>query len=106
MQRKIYTVQSEKILRGAWAQAVGMGHSYVGSEHLLLALSEQSGTPAGRLLHWAGLEPGMLRRAILRRSGRGDGTARLPQGLTGEAMDVLSGARAEMRQLGRKRICP
>ena len=106
MQRKIYTVQSEKILRGAWAQAVGMGHSYVGSEHLLLALSEQSGTPAGRLLRWAGLEPGMLRRAILRRSGRGDGTARLPQGLTGEAMDVLSGARAEMRQLGRKRICP
>lgn len=106
MQRKIYTVQSEKILRGAWAQAVGMGHSYVGSEHLLLALSEQSSTPAGRLLRWAGLEPGMLRRAILRRSGRGDGTARLPQGLTGEAMDVLSGARAEMRQLGRKRICP
>ena len=106
MQRKNYTQQSEKILRGAWAQAVGMGHSYVGSEHLLLAISEQSGSAAGRLLRWAGLEPGVLRRAILRRSGRGDGTARLPQGLTGEALDVLSGAKSEMRQLGRKRICP
>ena len=106
MQRKLYTAQSEKILRGAWGQAVGLGHSYVGSEHLLLSLSENAGSMAGRLLRWAGLGPDAVRGSILRRMGAGDGTARLPQGLTAEAIQVLSGAKAEMRQLGKRRISP
>lgn len=106
IQRKLYTPQSERILRNAWNQAVALGHSYVGSEHLLLALSDSGRSMAARMLCWAGLDSVTLRRAVVQSCGEGDGMARLPQGLTAEARQVLSGAWAEMRLLGKKRICP
>lgn len=106
MQRRVYAGSSERILRRAWKQAVSLGHSYVGSEHLLLAISESSETMPGRLLRWAGIEPGRLRGDIIKRSGIGDKMARLPQGLTTEAREILSGAFCEMRQLGKKKVFP
>ena len=77
LRQRIYAAQSERVLRRAWRSAVGMGHSYVGSEHLLLALCGSTDTMAGRLLHWAGLRPETLRERIIRRSGAGDRRARL-----------------------------
>ncbi|MEA4965804.1 MAG: ATP-dependent Clp protease ATP-binding subunit [Oscillospiraceae bacterium] len=106
MQHRVYAGSSEMILRKAWKQAISLGHSYVGSEHLLLALSESGETVPGRLLRWAGVDPTGLRGDIIRHSGCGDGAARLPQGLTAEARKILSGAFSEMRQLGKKRVFP
>ena len=50
MQKRIYSPQSERLLRQARQQAVAMGHSYVGSEHLLLSLTEAVQAQPGRLL--------------------------------------------------------
>jgi len=106
MQKRIYSPQSERLLRQARQQAVTMGHSYVGSEHLLLALTEAVQTHPGRLLRWFGLGPEAVRGSILRRLGRGDGAAFLPQGLTEDARRILLVSRKEMKRLGRKQISP
>lgn len=106
MQRKLYSAKSERILRDARTQAMALGHSYVGSEHLLLALAECVQSMAGRLLRWSGLEPSAIRSTVLQMQGMGDDTVRLPQGLTGEAKLVLNGAKEEMRVLRRKQISP
>ena len=106
MQRKLYSAKSERILRDARAQAMALGHSYVGSEHLLLALAECVQSMAGRLLRWSGLDPSAIRSTVLQMQGMGDDTVRLPQGLTGEAKLVLNGAKDEMRVLRRKQISP
>ncbi len=104
MQRKRFSGRSEQVLREAWRGAVKLGHSYVGSEHLLLALSGDR--VAGRLLCWSGAGPGNLERKITESFGRGDGRRSLPQGLTAEAKAVLRGAFQEMRRLGKKQIAP
>jgi len=106
VQKRIFSMQSERVLREARTQAVSFGHSYVGTEHLLLALTECVQSSAGRMLRWSGLEPAVVRKTVLQLSGAGDDTILLPQGLTREARGVLRGAREEMRLLGRKRICP
>lgn len=48
-------------LRLAQENAARLGHSYVGSEHLLLGLLTQTDTLAGRILRSAGLQAETLR---------------------------------------------
>ncbi|MBQ6799064.1 MAG: ATP-dependent Clp protease ATP-binding subunit [Oscillospiraceae bacterium] len=106
MQKRIYSVQSERLLRQARLQAMALGHSYVGSEHLLLALTESVQSLSGRLLRWSGLEAESVRGSLVRRHGTGDVTAQLPQGLTEEARGILHTAWQEMKRMGRRQICP
>ena len=106
MQRKRYTAKSETVLRGAWRSAADLGHSYVGGGHLLLALADSAGSAAGRLLRWAGLGPEQVRGSLLHRFGSGDAAAPVPQGLSPEVRRILGGAVREMRQLGKRRVCP
>ena len=55
--------------RGAVAAAVeaavGLGHNYVGSEHLLLGLMADPGTVAATKLHQHGVQAADARRALL-----------------------------------------
>lgn len=106
MQRRILTVQSERILRRAWRSAARLGHSYVGSEHLLLAIAGSTETMAGRLLHWAGVRPEQLQRQIVESCGIGDRCARMPQGMTMQLQEILADACVQMRRCGKKRIFP
>ena len=70
-----------------------LGHSYVGSAHLLLALSERE-EQGGRMLRFGGFDPNTARQmaAVL----YGKGTAHLPlcQGFTENARKILSKARS------------
>ncbi len=45
--------------------AVGMGHGYIGTEHLLLALTEEQECYAHRLIREAGAAPEDVRRGVL-----------------------------------------
>ena len=93
------------ILRMAAGLSRHMGHSYVGSVHLLLALSEVKG-PAGLLLRSAGAEPGLLRCAAVGLLGSGTPGLPLPQGFTGQAKRILAGAGEEARCLRKNRVSP
>ena len=58
-----YEPQTTNLILAAGRCARGFGHSYVGSIHLLLALSEEPGK-LGMLLRQNGLEPELLRQLI------------------------------------------
>ena len=83
-----------------------MGHSYVGSEHLLLGLLTQTDTLAGRILRSTGLQAETLRLMAAALWGRGAPGLRLPQGLTPGARRVLRQAAGEARHTGSGRIRP
>jgi ATP-dependent Clp protease ATP-binding subunit ClpC len=54
-----------RLLDEAVAQARGMGHKYVGTEHLTLALASAGAGPTGEFLRRRGISPEALREAVL-----------------------------------------
>ena len=54
-------------IRLAQENAARLGHSYVGSEHLLLGLASQEFSPAAIALRRAGVDSQKLRSAIAQR---------------------------------------
>src|SRR5699024_4515769 len=90
----------EQLLAAARTEAVALGHSQVGSEHLLLALLTRRGSAAARLLRDNGWDPEALRRLL--RARRGEGTPDLPllHGLSSTAVEILAVAAGEARQMG------
>ncbi len=48
----------------AQAQAIGLGHNYLGTEHLLLGISAKPDTSAARLLAAAGVDAEVIRQGI------------------------------------------
>ena len=82
-----------------------LGHSYVGTEHLLLALSQEAGS-AGRVLRAAGLEEPCLRSMVLAGAGLGSRTLFLPQGLTPRARRAVHQAGVEASRLKTGGVTP
>lgn len=66
-----FTKKAESILNNALRAARELGHTYVGSEHLLLAICEEEGCTAAGLLAAHGLSAERLRVAILDAAGSG-----------------------------------
>ena len=97
--------QTAALVRRAGSLAREMGHSFVGSVHLLLALSEAAGGP-GQLLRGLGLESESARALVSLHYRLGDGALPLPQGYTRAARRLLRSAAREARHLGRRRIVP
>ena len=91
------------IIRTAGEKARFLGHSYVGSAHLLLALTQEKST-AGQILRGAGLSPGTMENMVLVLYGRGTSDLPLPQGLTPEARKILRGAAREAKYHNEKKI--
>ena len=73
-----YYGQTEELIRRSGAEARLLGHSYVGSVHLLLALCQMSGGTA-QLLRSFGIEPEFLRQLIMLLYGVGRAELPLPQ---------------------------
>ena len=74
-----YAETSTELILAAARQARGLGHSYVGSIHLLLALSEAPGG-LGMLLHRYGVERVYLYTLVKSLYGQGVQDLPLPQG--------------------------
>ena len=86
-------------IRLAQENAARLGHSYVGSEHLLLGLASQEYSMASRLLREAGADSQTLRAAIAQLVGTGVPNRTLHQGLTPQCCQVIQRAAAESRRL-------
>jgi len=84
--------------------AVRLGHSYVGSEHLLLALASQEYSPAAAALWKMGADRKKLRLAIEKRMGVGDPGLVLHQGLTPNCSKAIQGAEAERCRRGQRAV--
>ena len=75
--------RGQKILEDSAEEARGMGHEYIGTEHLLLAAAKEQGSIVTRYLARSSLTAGALREAVLQISGTGD--SRQPQSAAGAA---------------------
>ena len=98
-----YAYGALKIIQIAAEKARKMGHGYVGSAHLLLALTEETGQ-AGRLLRQAGVEPEMVRGMMRILHGMGTPDLPLPQGFSEQARRILCEAGAEARNLRSREV--
>ena len=100
----VYTSQGREILLHAGKNARKLGHSFVGSIHLLLAISQMPGQ-AGLLIRAAGLDPVTVEGQI--RALYGSGTRLpLPQGYTDSTRRILHRAGREAGSLGKRRVEP
>ena len=91
-------------IRSAQENAARLGHSYVGSEHLLLGLASLEYSPAAQALRRAGADRKTLRAGVVRRGGVGV-PARCPrQGLTPHCCQAIRGAAEESRRLGQRAV--
>ena len=100
-----YDEEAVELIRNAGKKASDLGHSYVGSAHLLLVLARQRGR-AGNVLRGFGLKAAVAEDMALVLYGKGTARLPLPQGLTEELQAILRGAAMEARSQSRKRVNP
>ncbi|HET6870349.1 MAG TPA: Clp protease N-terminal domain-containing protein [Solirubrobacteraceae bacterium] len=82
-------------MRLAGQEARELRHSFIGTEHILLALARESDGGAGRALATLGIDHARIRTAVVGMMGLG---VEAPEGelaFTGRAQDVIDRARAE-----------
>lgn len=89
---------AQTVICTAAEKAREMGHSYVGSAHLLLALADAPGR-AGQLLRCSGVEGQTVALMMTVLYGTGQRGLPLPQGFTRQARSILKGAGAEAARL-------
>ena len=100
-----YTKEVQLLIHSAADSARHLGHSYVGSAHILLALTRSAQLP-GQLLRFAGADPELVAGLTLAFYGAGTPGLPLPQGFTSQAGKILRQSRAEARFLDCRRILP
>ena len=91
-------------IRLAQEYAARLGHSYVGSEHLLLGLAGQEYSPAAMALRRAGAGAQALQGAIAQRVGIGAPCPALRRGLTPGCCRAIREAAGESRRLGQRAV--
>ena len=100
-----YDSRTTELLLAAGRQARGLGHSYVGTAHLLLALSQETGW-LGLLMRREGIEPGRLLGVMRECFGIGTPDLPLPQGLSSGAAHILKQSAVEAMALGSRLVEP
>ena len=98
-----YETDAQSLILAAAKSARALGHSYVGSVHLLLALAEGA-TPAGQLLRGGGFDTQLGWKMAVILYGCGTPGLPLPQGFSVQARRILRGARQEARHLNSREI--
>ena len=91
-------------IRSAQENAARLGHSYVGSEHLLLGLASLEYSPAAQALRRAGADRKTLRAGVVQRVGEGVPAQCPRQGLTPHCCQAIRGAAEESRRLGQRAV--
>ena len=91
-----YDANAAELICHAGKKARQMGHSYVGSVHLLLVMGQQQGR-IGNILRGFGLKAEVAEDMAVILYGKGTPELPLPQGITAELKRILRGAAAEAR---------
>ena len=59
-----FTAKAQKVLERAQYEACELGHTYIGSEHILLGLAGEENSVASRILAARGIQFEILRRTV------------------------------------------
>ena len=95
-----FTERAQKALTLAQEAAGSFGHSYIGSEHLLLGLLREGGGPAAKALAAAGVTEDALVKQIEDLSGRGAPDSAAPQGMTPRTKRIIELSLQSAGQMG------
>ena len=106
MGKIVLSREVERTLAQARMEALRLGHSQVGSEHLLLALLVRQSSAAAWLLKSQGWEPEAFRRVLCHCCGSGAPYLPLAQGLSPGARAIVAGAAREAARLGDQTVQP
>ena len=98
-----FTQKAEGAIENALAAAKELGHSYVGSEHLLLGILSERDSLGARALLRCGAGEKTLRRLLAKEQGRGCRGGAV-QGLNAEARRLMEKAGREAQSMHRGSI--
>ena len=100
-----YHMLTNELIRASGEKARMLGHSYVGTIHILLALLDQPGQ-IGTMLRLLGLEPEVVSAMAQLLYGAGTPDLPLPQGFTAKAKEVFRLSAQETRNRNAREIQP
>ena len=95
MSKKLLTRRAQSALRQARQESAALGHGYVGTEHLLLALTRETGSLGQRILAGASVEAEQVSASITALVGVGTRGCPPCQGLTPECRRCVERAANE-----------
>ena len=99
-----FTGRAQNALNGALREASGMGHTYIGSEHLLLGLLSERDCIAAKLLTARGVEFHTLRTAVGEFSGVGAQTRITPADMTPRVRRIIQDSAVEAGRCGQSYV--
>ena len=100
-----YDVQASQILRASGLFAKELGHSFVGTAHILLALADTPGAMS-MVLRSYGVDGALFQKWMALFWGRGSSALPLRQGFSKGARQALRTAALEARRQGKRHIGP
>lgn len=95
-----FTQKANDVLNAAIEYAENMGHTYIGSEHLLLGLLEQNGGVAYTVLTNKKLTVGKVEDAVRNSIGFGVPTVLTPGDFTPRCKNIIENAMLQARDMG------
>ena len=98
-----FDLDAQSLILAAAERSRSLGHGYVGSIHLLLALAQQPGL-CRDVLEAADFDGALAEAVVLHLHGEGTPGLPLPQGYTPQARSVLRGAGREALRMGQSKV--
>ncbi len=99
-----FTERAQNALNGALREASSLGHTYIGSEHLLLGLLSEGEGIAAKLLHARGADTQKLREAVTELSGVGSESRVSPADMTPRVRKIILDSAAEASRNGQSYV--
>ena len=94
-----FTEKANRALNVAMSIASELGHTYIGSEHILYGLAADENGVASTLLHKKGIDKDVIYQKLVTTIGRGIQTALSPNDFTPRSKRILETAVMEARRL-------
>ena len=99
-----FTQKAQKALEYAIIFASEMGHTYIGSEHILLGLAKDPDATASKLLQSKGIKIGQLEESVAACDGIGTKTRLSPGDMTPKAKRIIEASAALASRVGDSQI--
>ena len=99
-----FTRKAQQVLQLAMRVASELGHTYIGSEHLLLALMSEDSGVAAHYLAERGASPERIQESIVNRSGEGSPTDISASDITPRTKHIIENSLSESLRYGQNYI--
>ena len=99
-----FTAKAQNVLNNALRIAAALGHTYIGSEHLLLSLAAEGEGVAAKLLAARGVTPDDIQRVLVETAGQGTMSHVTPTDMTPRTKRILEASAVESEKCGQNYI--